>query len=140
MATEKDLVRWFCESMRTKNAEERIGASHLDSVVTEMAFKFGRADIVVFHVNGSATVIEAKDGSRGYGHVVAGIGQAGLYAAQLGMAKHAITHIRRALLWTSTGNILADALIEEACEQAGVIALPWADISLHQAVEMEISP
>jgi hypothetical protein len=100
MATEKDLVRWFCESMRTKR-------------------------------------IEAKDGTKGYRHVLAGIGQVGLYAVQLGMTKRAVTRIQRALLWTSTDNILSDALVEEVCEQAGVISLPWGDMRKLEEIELE---
>jgi hypothetical protein len=88
-----------------------------------MSLRFGRADIVVFHADGSASVIEAKDGSKGYAHVVAGIGQASLYAVQIAMAKGAVTRVRRALLYSSTGDILQDACVEAACEQASVIPL-----------------
>lgn len=83
---EKDLVRWFREAhmvnCRLDEQFSGIPLSHLDTVVTEMAFKFGRADIVVFHIDGSASVIEDKNGSHGYNHVVAGIGQAGLYRSE----------------------------------------------------------
>ncbi len=128
---EKDLVGWFCDAMGTEHREDRIPATGQDAVVREMAFKFGRADIVVFHVDGSASVIEAKDGTKGYNHVVAGIGQVGLYAAQLGMNNGGLKKVRRCLMWTSTGNILLDALIEETCEQAGVIALPYGSMKRH---------
>jgi hypothetical protein len=133
---EADIVRLFVLTAKTENPElqeDRIPMSHLDTVVCEMAFKFGRADIVVFHIDGSASVIEAKDGSRGYTHVVAGIGQAGLYAAQLGMSKGGITKIRRCLLWTSTGNVDLDAVIETTCLKANVVPLPWGSIKEHIA-------
>ena len=130
---EKDLVNWFCDAMGTEHREDRIPATGLDTVVREMAFRFGRADIVVFHVDGSASVIEAKDGTKGYKHVVGGIGQVALYAAQLGMSRGALTKVRRCLMWTSTGDVFLDALIEEACEQSGVIALPYGSMKQHMA-------
>lgn len=130
---EADIVALFVLTAKAeKSHEDRIPLSNMDTIVTEMAFKFGRADIVVFHIDGSASVIEAKDGTRGYSHVIQGLGQAGLYAAQLGMARTGMK-IRRCLLWTSTGSIGADAMIEETCEQAGVIALPWGPMDMHIA-------
>jgi hypothetical protein len=126
---EKDVVRLFRESVSAGVLEDRIPMSEHDTVVYEMALKFGRADIVVFHLDGSASVIEAKDGSNGYNHVVSGIGQAALYAVQLAMSKGAVKRVRKCLLWTSTGNILLDGVIEEACEHAGVIPLPWQSMA-----------
>lgn len=130
---ESDIVRLFLLVAKAeKPPEDRIPLTKLDTIVTEMAFKFGRADIVVFHIDGSASVIEVKDGTKGYGHVIQGLGQVGLYATQLGMTRAGLK-IRRCLLWTSTGNIDADATIEAACEQAGVVALPWGMLSTHLA-------
>lgn len=133
---ESDIVQMFCDFATTKTepSDGRLPCTPLDTVVREMAFKFGRADIVIFHVDGSASVIEAKDGTRGYHHVVSGIGQAGLYAAQLAMNKGTLTKVRKCLLWTSTGSILQDALIEDVCTQANAIPLPWAPLRVHIAV------
>lgn len=103
----------------------------LDTIVYEMSFKFGRADIVIFHADGSASVIEVKDGSKGYNHVVAGIGQAGLYAAQLGMSKGALSKVRKCLLWTSVGNLEADVAVTIACEQSNTIPLAWGSLQTH---------
>lgn len=122
---ESDLVRLFCELEEQGRHDEAIGTKSSDTIVREMVFRFGRADIVVFHQDGAATVIEAKDGAKGYNHVVAGIGQVGLYAAQLAMTRGAITRVRRALMWTSTGDQFLDALIAEVCDQAGVVPVPW---------------
>lgn len=134
---ESDIVRLFKMSMLAEKAplEDRIPLTKLDSVVYEMAFKFGRADIVVFHIDGSASVIEVKDGTKGYHHVVTGIGQAGLYAAQLGMNKGSLTKVRKCLLWTSTGDIALDATIETCCEQSNTIALPWGQLGVHLAYD-----
>lgn len=132
---EKDIVRLFRESVSAGVLEDRIPMSVYDTVVYEMALKFGRADIVAFHSDGSASVIEAKDGSKGYNHVVSGIGQAALYSVQLAMSKGAVKHVRKCLLWTSTGNILLDGVIEEACEQAGVIPLPWQSMASLMATQ-----
>jgi hypothetical protein len=135
---EADITRMFVSASSVGVGEDRIPMSVLDTVVCEMAFKFGRADIVVFHIDGSASVIEVKDGTRGYNHVVSGIGQAGLYAAQLAMSKGALTLVRKCLLWTSAGNVVADSLIEEACEQSNTVALPWGLLSKHMAYERAV--
>jgi hypothetical protein len=109
-------------------------APAIDTVAYEYAFKYGRADIVIFHFDGTASVIEVKDGSRGYMHVAQGIGQVGLYAAQLANPRLGLRLVRRCLLWTSTGDLSADAHLEVACEQAGVVALPWGALTTHLAV------
>lgn len=83
----------------------------------------------MFHVDGSASVIEVKDGTKGYNHVVSGIGQAALYSVQLAMTKGAIKRVRKCLLWTSTGDTLLDGVIEDACEQAGAIPMPWQSMA-----------
>ncbi|WP_019573446.1 hypothetical protein [Curvibacter lanceolatus] len=122
---ESDIVQAFRESISCGIFDERLRMGAADTVVYEMPFKFGRADIVIFHIDGSATVIEVKDGAKGYKHVVSGIGQAGLYAAQLAMSQGAIKRVRKCLLWTSAGSCEVDGVIEITCEQASVIALPW---------------
>ena len=131
---EAAIVLLFRSAMGAKDVvlEDRIPLNQaLDTAVYEMSFKFGRADIVIFHVDGSASVIEVKDGSRGYAHVVAGIGQAALYAAQLAMNKGALTKVRKCLLWTSTGNLDLDAMIEDTCLQSGTVPLPWGSLDKH---------
>lgn len=122
---ERDIVALFRESVSAGVFEDRIPMTAHDSIVYEMSLKFGRADIVVFHVDGSASVIEVKDGTKGYNHVVSGIGQAALYACQIAMIRGAVRRVRKCLLWTSVGDIQADATIEQACEDAGVVPLPW---------------
>lgn len=134
---ERDLTRAFlvaCAS--TSHQDERFRLRPEDVVVREMSLRHGRADIVVFHVDGSASVIEAKDGSRGYTHVATGIGQVSLYAAQLMMARGALQSVRRYLLWSSTGSLFEDACIDEACDLAGVVSLPYAHVSKLVACEM----
>ncbi|MFL9943718.1 hypothetical protein [Paraburkholderia graminis] len=126
---ERDIVNLFKEQIQTGHLEDRIPMTAHDKVVYEMALKFGRADIVVFHFDGSASVIEVKDGTKGYNHVVSGIGQAALYATQLAATKGALKRVRKCLLWSSTGSIALDATIEAACEQAGVVPLPWQSMA-----------
>lgn len=130
---ESAIVLLFRSSMKSNVVmADRIPLDNsLDTIVYEMAFKFGRADIVIFHKDGSASVIEVKDGTQGYRHVVAGIGQAGLYASQLAMNKNTLTIVRKCLLWTSTGDVSLDAIIENSCEQANVIPMPWGKLSEH---------
>lgn len=140
---ERDVVDLFRESVECGKLEDRIPMTVADAVVYEMAFKFGRADIVVFHVDGSASVIEVKDGTKGYTHVVAGIGQASLYAVQVAATKGAVSKVRKCLLWTSTGSVELDALIELACGSAGVIPLPWQSMrslmAMREAVHKVVS-
>lgn len=123
--SEADLVALFMEQEATGRHEPMIGAGPHDTIAREMKLRFGRADIVVFHVDGGATVIEAKDGAQGYHHVVGGIGQASLYAAQLAITRGAIKYVRKALLWSSTGDAFLDAVIDAACRQANTIPLEW---------------
>lgn len=125
------LFRLFCAaSARPALPELPWFDPSVDKVVYEMAFPHGRADIVIFHLDGSATVIEAKDGGSGATHVAQGIGQVSLYAAQL-MLKGKVSRVHKALMWTSAG-LDADALIDAACEAAGVIAIPFASLKAHR--------
>ncbi|RTL00412.1 MAG: hypothetical protein EKK59_04480 [Neisseriaceae bacterium] len=135
---ESDIVRNFMVCHLGGKYEDRIPCGPADTIVQEMAFKYGRADIVVFHLDGSASVIEVKDGGKGYTPTVAGIGQVGLYATQLGLAKSGLTKIRRCLLWSSTGDSVLDSIIELICEQAGVIPLPHPSIRKIMAVNMAV--
>jgi hypothetical protein len=99
-----------------------------DTVVFEMKFAYGRADIVIFHADGTATVIEAKDGKNGYTGIVAGIGQASLYAAQLASLR-AVKSVRRALMWSFRKPADAEVICQ-ACDVAGVIPIPfWMPMS-----------
>lgn len=135
--TEYDLVRQFLESHSVGLFDERIlPQSSADTIVKEYSFRHGRAGIILFHTDGSATIIEAKDGTKGYTHVVAGIGQCSLYAAQLGSKPGAVRFVRRALMWTSVGSIEGDENIEDACYLAKVIPLPYPRIGLMMATRM----
>ncbi|TWH63880.1 hypothetical protein LX59_03044 [Azomonas agilis] len=60
--TEKDLVQDFLGFHRVGNYEDRIPATRECKIVLEHVFKYGRADIVMYHSDGSASVIEAKGG------------------------------------------------------------------------------
>lgn len=94
-----------------------------DTIKKEFSLGYGRADVVVFHIDGTVTVIEAKDGKYGYGHVVSGIGQVTLYATQLANKKVNIKKIRRCLLWSTTGDKELDNIIIDACKSADVIPM-----------------
>ena len=131
---EADIVRIFVRDHNNGFYDPAIPDSEGATVVTEMPFKYGRADIIVFHVDGSASVIEVKNGSNGYRHVVAGIGQASLYASQLAMTRGAVSKVRKCLMWTSTGDISLDAQIEEACEAANTIPMPLVHMHKLMAV------
>lgn len=105
--------------------------AEVDCPIFEMPLRIGRADLVIFHIDGTVTVIEVKDGSKGFSHVAAGIGQSILYATQLVITGQAKT-VRRALLWTSTGNTWCDVLLSSACKQADVIPIMWGSLEDHR--------
>ena len=133
--TERDLVTQFIESHNAGYFDDRLQQqAKTDSVVSEHSFRRGRADIILFHQDGTATIIEAKDGTKGYTHVVSGIGQCSLYAAQLIAKPGVVRAVRRALMWTSVGSPKEDATIEDACALAGVIPLPYPSITVMMAV------
>lgn len=136
---EKHLVQQFIELHNCGHYEDRIPMTESDVLIREHAFKYGRADIVAYHSDGTASVIEAKDGAKGYTHVIAGIGQATLYAVQLAMTKGAVRRVRKCLLWSSTGDLILDSLVEIACEQAGVIPLPMASMAVLQATREAVT-
>lgn len=99
-----------------------IAYKEADTIVFEYPLRGRRADAVVFHVDGSATVVEIKDGSAGVMNVLSGIGQCGLYACTLGQTGCSGMKIKRALLWTriSSPEEGVDADVAEICRQAGV--------------------
>lgn len=135
---EKDITRMFIESAACGQFDERIPHQAGDKMVTELSLPLGRADIVLFHrADRSISVIEVKDGTKGHAHVVAGIGQACLYASQLKLMRQK-REIRKCLLWTSVGEVMRDSYIEAACEEAGVIAMPWAALNYHLAIDAAV--
>ena len=135
---ESALVKFFVDGLQTAARDEYFAFDpETDRVVTEFALRWGRVDVVVFHGDGSVTVVEAKDGAKGYQHVAAGIGQVTLYAAQLSMSG-TVRKVRRALLWSSTGAVFQDAALEVACESAGVVALPWPSMRDVLAVSRDV--
>ena len=120
---EKDLIKAFAELYQCGHYDEEIPMTESCTIVYEQPFKYGRADIVIYHSDGSASVIEAKNGYTGYTHTISGIGQATMYAVQLANLKGAVTKVRRCLLWSGTGSISLDCVITMACEEARVISL-----------------
>ncbi|MGE7137933.1 hypothetical protein ACQKIE_09930 [Luteibacter sp. NPDC031894] len=118
---------WRYQLMAGRIPDERIAMDiATDAVVYEMSLPCGRLDIAVFHVDGTVSVIEVKDGTKGYTHVVAGIGQASLYATQIAF-KGQVKGVRRFLMWSSV-DVDTDRKIEDACTLAGVNPLPLGSI------------
>lgn len=133
---ESDLVLFEIAALKSCITQEEIPITEHDTIVREMLLRYGRADIVILHVDGTATVIEAKDGRLGYGHVVSGIGQVSLYATQLAAKRVGIKQVRRCLLWSSTENYEQDCVIEEACIYAGVIPMRRIPVREMRAIHM----
>jgi len=96
----------------------------------------GRADIVVFHHDGTATVIEAK-GSRDFRGVLSGIGQVVMYAVQIGFSK-ATMGIRKILVAPYIGEDPEVLLIHNACQSAGVEFLPIGTLKEHQDISYDL--
>jgi hypothetical protein len=89
----------------------------------ELPLRRGRADMVAFHVDGTATVVEVKDGANGIAAVLAGIGQVTAYAVQLGMSSGEPLLVRKALAFSATGSLQTDEEIIIACLMARVIPI-----------------
>lgn len=80
------------------------------------------ADLAIFHADGSATVVEMKDGDQGFERVRAAIGQVGLYAFLMGQSRVRGAEIRRAVMWCG----LSDedcAAMKAICRDAGVVPI-----------------
>jgi hypothetical protein len=124
MAVQVFLARWargaYLDLLPWSNPE-------LDLPRTEQAFNLGRADVVLYHADGTATVVEAKDGSKGYSEVAKGIGQASFYATQLRQLG-TVSAVRGAVMWTSVGKG-ADEVLIEACHQAGVTPIHMGNLT-----------
>lgn len=90
----------------------------------------GRADFVLFHVDGSVTVIEVKKNKGNDREIFPAIGQVMSYAVQLGYGRTA-TSIRKMVASDYVG--AGSELIDDACRMAGVIWLPLGRIEEHEA-------
>ena len=118
-------VRW---SVRHSDGGEWIfsGLHSVDAASFEFQMPLSNrriADLVIFHVDGSATVVEMKDGSMGFDRVRAAIGQVGLYAHLMGQSRVRDMTIRRAVMWCNLSP--ADSEVMACiCRDAGVVPLP----------------
>jgi hypothetical protein len=126
-------VRYLIDTLLMTHArgqsKDRISLCKIDTIVSKNTSRLGGADVLVFHVDGPASVIVAKTGACGSRHVLEGLGQVALCAAQVAATKGVVREIRRCLMWSSTGSVIVDGRIEEACEKACVVALPMPSIS-----------
>lgn len=90
----------------------------------------GRADLVLFHHDGSITVVEAKQ-RLGLRDLLTGVGQLMSYSVQIGFSK--TSHTIRKILVAPMAATEPEALIAlKACEEAGVRFVPMGDIRDHQ--------
>jgi len=110
----------------------------LDGVTYQFEFPVprGRADIVMFHSDGTITVVEVKDGSSGLQSVLAGIGQVTCYAVQIGMSKGVTRKVRKALAFSRLG---ADdeELVFMSCLKAGVVPIILGDAQEYRKASTE---
>lgn len=96
-----------------------------DNVVFEYRISNGRVDAAVLLADGSLTLVEKKDGAAGASSVLCGIGQVTMHALTAGLSAGRLREVRKALLWSSTGDVLQNVLIEICCAQAGVIPMQF---------------
>lgn len=120
---EKILVKLEKHNLINNNSPEIENLNPADTIVAEYSLQYGRADIVISHFDGSVSVIEAKDGLKGYSHVAKGIGQVTLYASQLANKIVNIREVKRYLMWSSIEDENANKAIRDACLFAGVIPI-----------------
>lgn len=115
------FLKWaFCTGI-WKTLMRQVFVTEEDTAVFNYRLRVGIADVVVFHVDGSATVIQVQDGASGFRSVLGGLGQLGLCAAQVDRAK-ALKGVRRALAWTPV--VAPDGvnpIIERVSKDAGAI-------------------
>lgn len=90
----------------------------------------GRADFVLFHADGTATVVEVKKASDEARKVFGAIGQGMSYAVQLGYSRF-LKGIRVVVAADMTGE--ESLLLSQACEAAGAIWLPLGKMEEHEA-------
>ncbi len=133
---EHEIIRMFKAFIAARHAfEDRIPLNPTADKISYEHFPFlGRASIIVDHVDGTTSVIEVKDGTCGFLYVLGGIGFAGQYARRIQDLRGTRT-VRPCLLWTATENLFVDAILEFACETAGVVSLPWGRLARHLAAE-----
>lgn len=99
------------------------------SYESEFSLTRGRADFVVFHVDGSVTVIEAK-GPGDMRSTLAGIGQLLSYTIQIGMSRGLKGAVRGILVAPVKVDTDAARLLGLACLRAGMEFLPCPPMSV----------
>jgi hypothetical protein len=111
-------LRWMVRNNGWRAAMSPVHVSVEDTIMFNYPLRVGTADIAVFHLDGTATVIELRDGTQGGRAVMGGLGQVGLYAVQLDPNK-ALRQVRRAVAWTP---VAAPAGVNEIIAQAVIDA------------------
>lgn len=102
----------------------------IDKLDCDIDLPHSRVDLVITHADGSLIAIVARDGDSGHGYVATRIGEASICTTQLALVLPGTT-IRNSLPWTSTGSLLLDVLIEDACVAANVSSFSWATMATH---------
>jgi hypothetical protein len=103
----------------------------------EFVVRRGRIDFMLYHADGSISVVELKDGSNGLQSVLAGIGQIMGYAVQVGMNNPAISRMQKVLVFSACHTMADDQIIIDACEAAGVIPIPFGSEGAFRKATMD---
>jgi hypothetical protein len=109
-----------------------LGVPQIAHAEVEFRLPKGVADMVLFHMDGSISVVEAKS-KRTETAIAAGIGQLCMYAVQLGFSR---THsaIRKLLVAPVIGKDPNSLLLDMTCEAAGVRFIPLGTTEEHRDV------
>lgn len=91
-----------------------------DRIAHDIQMPLGRVDTICVHADHTMTVVAIRNGSLGYQHVLQGLGVVRLQVVQVRVSKVAPAGVKAALVFTTTGTIHMDALIMQACMDAGV--------------------
>jgi hypothetical protein len=92
----------------------------------------GRADLVLFHLDGTVSVVEIK-GSRDFMVCAHGVGQAISYAVQIGYSK-ACNGIRKLLVAPVVGDEPETIILHNTCKEAGVKLVAMGGMWEHQKI------
>jgi hypothetical protein len=122
--TEAGVVLFLCDLLRSGSFASIYGTPPVANWATEVPLPRGRADFVLYHVDGTLSVVETKAAGE-LRIALAGIGQILSYVFQLA-ARHGLhTNAIRGFLLCPTNPASEDCdLIEAACQRAGLQFFP----------------
>lgn len=96
----------------------------------EFSLPKGRVDLILFHLDGSISVVEAKATSD-YEKICKAIGQLMFYATQIGFQRPC-PPIRKIIIAPAVGKDVQTLLIDSTCRNAGIEFVPMGTMCEQQ--------